>query len=62
MEQTRIDELYNMWVTEFHDKFELDYLEDYEFKGIALGFFIAKGCNIEESESMYDYCIEKGKF
>lgn len=57
------EQLFKKWESEFYDKFDLDKeCYDDDFKSIALGFFIAKGCNIKDAREMYQYCINKGKF
>lgn len=54
---------YHMWTSEFYDKFVADEsLETEYFQSIAIGFFIAKGLNVEQSREMYHYCVDKGKF
>lgn len=52
-----------MWTSEFYDKYGDDEsLENEYFHSIAIGFFIAKGLNINQSREMYNYCIDKNKF
>lgn len=53
---------YLLWTSEFYDKYVGDVsLESEDFKSIAIGFFVAKGLNLEQSRDMYEYCIDKGK-
>tara|TARA_R110000796_G_scaffold162503_2_gene279280 strand:- start:742 stop:927 length:186 start_codon:yes stop_codon:yes gene_type:complete len=60
---TNKDVLYRMWEREFYDKYADDEnLEDVDFKGIAVGFFITLRLNIEEALLMYDECIKRGKY
>ena len=57
------EELFKSWESEFYDKFSQDViLEEMHFQSIAIGFFVAKGLDIEESLSMYNYCVKNGKF
>lgn len=57
------EELFISWEKEFYDKYSNDPIFDlHEFQGIALGFFIAKGLNVDQALDMYEYCIEKDKF
>lgn len=54
---------FKAWESEFYDKYsDNELLEDEDFKSIAIGFFIAKGLNIEESRLMYSYCIKNAKY
>lgn len=57
------EELFDAWCNEFYNKYSKDEsLIGEDFCSISIGFFIAKGLNIDESFKMYDYCIKKGKF
>jgi hypothetical protein len=52
-----------MWESEFYDKYsDSEILIDEDFRSIAIGFFISKGLNIEESLEMYQFCISKKKW
>lgn len=55
--------MFKLWEEEFYDKYIVDQrvaMED--FQSVAVGFFIAKGCSIDESYEMYNYCKLKQKF
>lgn len=55
--------LFKQWESEFYDKHsDNELLEDEDFKSIAIGFFIAKGLNIEQSRLMYSECIRENKY
>lgn len=57
------EELFNQWESELYDKHGDDErMIDEDFRSIALGFFIAKGLNLNESYEMYQFCISKGKW
>lgn len=59
-----MEELYEQWVNDFYDKYaKHDYLQDEDFKSIAIGFFIAKGQDPQSAIKIYyNYCVKKGKF
>lgn len=55
--------LFKMWESEFWDPYSDDeIMQDQYFTGVAIGFFIAKGCTPSEALEVYNYCIKKGKF
>ena len=61
--QTNKDYYFDMWEKDFYDVYaESRSLENSDFESIALGFFIAKGLDIDNSNAMYQYCITKNKF
>jgi len=55
--------MFKYWESEFYDKYAIDERTDSEdFRSIAIGFFIAKGLNLDEAYETYEYCIKKQKF
>jgi len=57
------EHMFKLWEEEFYDKYIVDQrvaMED--FQSIAVGFFIAKGCSLDESYEMYEHCKLKQKF
>ena len=57
------DSFFNMWERDFYDEFANDEdLQDEDFGSIAIGFFVAKGLDIEKAYEAYQHCIKKGKF
>lgn len=57
------EKLFKQWETEFYDKHSNhELLSEADFDSVALGFFIAKGLSPDEASTMYQYCIEKGKY
>lgn len=63
MEQEQKDYYFGLWEAEFYDPHARhEYLEEELFSSIAIGFFVAKGLNVDESYEMYDFCQEKGKY
>jgi hypothetical protein len=63
MKAEKKKELFSQWESEFYDKYAYDAnLQEELFRSLAIGFFVAKGCNINDSFAMYNYCKIQGKF
>lgn len=61
-EDFKKQQLFELWEKNFYDKYwEVEELQEEYFRSIAIGFFIANGCSIEESYEMYNYCSSRGK-
>ena len=49
------------WKDDFYNKYSDDErLDNEDFKSLAIGFFISRGCTLEEAYEMYEYCIQEG--
>jgi hypothetical protein len=63
MKKEKNQQLFELWEKSFYDKYSsVEELQEEDFRSIAIGFFVANGCNVDESYKMYEYCISKGKF
>jgi hypothetical protein len=57
------EEAVKLWKERIHDKAdEVDPDNRRDWEDLAVGFFICLGFSVDESEDLYQQCIDKGCF